>query len=117
MAVDKTDIGQKAHDAAVNDTERRLKRSGLTRSYYLLKLKALCECTKPISCIRGKEADGGTVDFIDVPDNSVQLNAVKTVIALYGDEAPAKHTVDVAGSLMAAVAARLGNGTDAKPKD
>lgn len=72
-----------------------------------MKLKALCECTKPISCIKGKDADGGTVDFVDIPDNSVQLNAVKTVIALYGDEAPAKTQVDLVGSLMAVVASHL----------
>ena len=111
------EIGQKAHDAVTSNTERRLKRAGLTRSYYLIKLKSLCEATKPISCIKGKEADGGTVDFVDVPDNRVQLDAVKTVISLYGDEAPVKQQVDVTGSLMAAVAARLGDGTDAKPKD
>jgi hypothetical protein len=59
----------------------------------MTKLKALCEATKPISCIRGKEADGGTVDFIDVPDNQVQLGAVKEVIALYGDRAAEKVAV------------------------
>lgn len=73
------------------------------------KLKALCEATKPISCIKGKEADGGTVDFVDVPDNQVQLGAVKTIIDLYGDKAPDKHKIehdlaaDVPARIMAAV--------------
>ena len=61
------------------------------------KLKELCEATKPISCIKGKEADGGTVDFVDVPDNQVQLGAVKTVIELYGDKAAEKHDVTSGG--------------------
>jgi len=108
---------EQAANIAISKTERLLKRHGLTRSFYLLKLKSLCDATKSISCIKGKEADGGTVDFVDVPDNRVQLDAVKTVIGLYGDEAPKKQEVDLTGSLMAAVAARLGDGADVKPKD
>jgi hypothetical protein len=106
-----------AADYAISQTAKRLKKAGLSRTYTYNKLKSLCEATKPISCIRGKEADGGTVDFVDVPDNRVQLDAVKTVIAMYGDLAPEKHEHDIGGSLMAAVAARLADGTDTKPKD
>jgi hypothetical protein len=97
-----------AHDTAISSTEQRLKRSGLTRSYYLQKLKGLCECTKPISATvihkAGKskgaqDADSTTTDFIDVPDNAVQLNAIKTVIALYGDAAPEKRDVNIHGEI------------------
>lgn len=73
--------------------EKRLEEAGLTRPYYISKLKELCEATKPISCVKGKDADGGTVDFIDIPDNRIQLDAVKTIIDLYGDKAPTKQNV------------------------
>ena len=104
------DIDIKAADYAICQTEKRLKRAGLTRTYYMAKLKDLCEATKPISCIRGKEADGGTVDFVDVPDNAVQLNAVKTIIDLYGDAKPKKLDVNMGGNIMATVAKVLTEG-------
>jgi hypothetical protein len=91
----RTELGQEAGQDVKTLMERRLRRAGLPRSYYMKKLKDLCECTKSISCIRGKEADGGTVDFVDVPDNAVQLNAVKEVIALYGDRAAEKKDVNI----------------------
>ena len=92
-------LGREAGQIVECKTERRLRRAGLTRTYYMTKLKALCEATKPISCIRGKEADGGTVDFIDVPDNQVQLGAVKEVIALYGDRAAEKKNIKHTGNV------------------
>ena len=78
---------------ALNETERRLKRAGLTRSYYLKKLKEFCEATKSVSCVSGKDAGSASVDFVDVPDYRIQLDAVKTIIDLYGDKAPAKQDV------------------------
>ena len=92
-----TEIGQEAGKIARCQTEQRLRRAGITRTYYMQKLKDLCEATKQISCIKGKEADGGTVDFIDVPDNQVQLGAIKTIIELYGDKAvpTQKHEIDL----------------------
>ena len=104
------DDSEKAADIAICQTEKRLKRAGLTRTYYMQKLKDLCEATKPISCVRGKEADGGTVDFIDVPDNTVQLNAVRTIIDLYGDSKPKKLDVNMGGNIMATVAKVLTEG-------
>ena len=86
-------------DKVICKTEQRLKKAGLTRSYYMKKLKDLCEAQKAISCIKGKEADGGTVDFIDVPDNQVQLGAVKEVIALFGDRAAEKKNIKHTGDL------------------
>jgi hypothetical protein len=94
---------EQAADTAIKQTEQRLRRAGLSRTYTYNKLKLLCEATKPISCIRGKEADGGTVDFVDVPDNRVQLDAVKTVIGMYGDVAPDKHVVDLKQPLIVEV--------------
>jgi hypothetical protein len=46
-----------------------------------------------------------------------KLDAIKLAAALMGMEAPQKHEFDLTGSLMAAVAARLSDGTDAKPAD
>ncbi len=103
-----------AADKAISRTHELMESIGLTRPYYLTKLKDLCEATKPISCVRGKEkdADGGTVDFIDVPDNRVQLDAVKEVIALFGDRAPEKKQVSLDASLMSLVAAQLAGEKD-----
>lgn len=103
QTMDDSQLDIKAAETAICQTEKRLKRAGLSRSYYMRKLKDLCEATKPISCIRGKDADGGTVDFVDVPDNMVQLNAVRTVIDLYGDKKPIKADVNLGGNIMATV--------------
>lgn len=65
-----------AGKAATAMTEKKLAAAGLSRPYYLKKLKALCEATKS-----------------DVPDNSVQLQAIRTVIDLYGDRAPVKSEI------------------------
>ena len=108
--MDDSQLSIQAADMAICQTEKRLKRAGLTRTYYMQKLKDLCEATKPISCIRGKDADGGTVDFVDVPDNAVQLNAVKTIIDLYGDAKPKKLDVNMGGNIMATVAKVLSEG-------
>lgn len=77
-----------AADEVICLREQRLRKAGLSRSYYMEKLKELCEAQKTVSCVGGKDAGSGTVDFVDVPDNAVQLGAVKVVAALYGDLAP-----------------------------
>ena len=86
---------------AINETEKNLKKHGISRAFYMKKLKELCDAQKQISCVSGKEANGGTVDFIEVPDNAVQLNAVKEIIMLYGDRAALKvdNTHDTTGNL------------------
>ena len=92
---------------ALNETERRLKRAGLTRSYYLKKLKEFCEATKSVSCVSGKDAGSASVDFVDVPDYRIQLDAVKTIIDLYGDKAPTKQTLDVSGEVAGVLSPEL----------
>ena len=87
------EAGRQALDNALTERQKELKRIGLSRRYYLKKLKSLCEATKPISCIQGKDADGGTVDFVDVPDNRVQLDSVKEVIKLWGDYPAEKREI------------------------
>ena len=101
---------------------QELEAIGLTRPYYAQKLKELCEATKPISCIKGKEADGGLVDFVDVPDYRVQLDAVKTIIGLYGDNAPVKteseevHTFGLSPELQEMFDAIYANGKKKRGK-
>lgn len=75
------------------------------------KLDQMLECTKPISCIRGKEADGGTVDFVDVPDNQAQLKALDMVLDIRGLRAAKKSEVKVEG--IEDILRRL----DGKPQD
>ena len=86
-------------DKVICKTEQRLKKAGLTRSYYMKKLKDLCEAQKSVSCVSGKDAGAGSVDFVDVPDNQVQLGAVKEVIALFGDRAAEKKNIKHTGDL------------------
>lgn len=82
-----------AREQAAQKVLDGLQSAGLTRAYYLDKLKELCEATKSISCISGKDAKSDSVEFVDVPDHRIQLDAIKTVIDLYGDKAPVKSDV------------------------
>ena len=107
--MEKAEACQKAHDDAVASIPKMLEADGLPRSAYRTVIKECLSATRSISCLSGKEADGGTVDFVDVPDYRVRLEAGKVLIALYGDNAPDKKEISIEGSLMAAVAAHLGN--------
>lgn len=92
--MDKQTAGELAAEFAREHTmDLQLQAAGLTRPYYLDKIKELCEATKTVSCVGGKDAGSGSIDFVDVPDYPVQLNAVKVVIDLYGDKAPTKTDV------------------------
>ena len=91
--------GQKAGEIARCKTVERLRRAGITRSYYMEKLKSLCEAQRTVSCISGKDAGSGSVDFVEVPDNQVQLGAVKEVIALFGDRAAEKKDFNLSGEV------------------
>lgn len=93
---------------AISMTEKRLKRAGLTRPYYMQKLKEFCEAQKTVSCVGGKDAGSGSVDFVDVPDYRIQLDAVKTIIDLYGDKAPAKQEHEIKGPVQIAIIDRFG---------
>jgi hypothetical protein len=91
----------------LNAAEKRLKRAGLSRSFYLKKLKEFCEATKTVSCVSGKDAGSGSVDFVDVPDYRIQLDAVKEIIGLYGDKAPARQELAVSGEVVGALSPEL----------
>lgn len=104
LATMDADIESKAGEDAVCTTERRLKRYGLGVAYRYQKLRDLCDATKQISCIKGKDADGGSVDWVEVPDNAVQLNAIKEVFSLSGESKPKKIDVNMGGNIAATVA-------------
>ena len=98
------EIGQRITNELNKELLQHLEEAGLTRPYYIQKLKDLCEATKPISCQiinkagkdkSAKDADSMTTDFVEIPDNRVQLDTIKTIIDLYGDRAPVKQEVDL----------------------
>lgn len=80
---------EKAAKFAMSQTERELKRAGLSLSFGMKKLKALLDAQKTVSCISGKDAGAGSVDFVEVPDNPTQLKALDMLFTL-GDHYPAK---------------------------
>lgn len=82
-------IGEEAARRAECVVRREMEKAGLGLDRGLKKLDELLECTRPISCIKGKDADGGTVDFVDVPDNPSQAKALDMLFTL-GDYYPDK---------------------------
>jgi hypothetical protein len=112
-------LSSEASKEVMCETRRRMEESNLGLTRGLSKLDQLLEATKPIAAtvIRkaGKDkdahdADSATTDFIEVPDNQAQAKALDMLLSL-GDYYPDKKfkgTVNVEGSIMAAVAARLG---------
>jgi hypothetical protein len=97
------EAGKVALKESLTARQRELRRSGLTRKYYREKLKSLCDATKPISCIvahgKEKDADSQTTDFIEVPDNAVQLKATIEVIKLWGDYPAEKKELSGPGGI------------------
>jgi len=84
--------------------------------YFLDRIKYLCEATKPISCIKGREADGGTVDFVDVPDNQAIAKGVDIGLSLgdYYPDKKIKADIKLKGDLKISIIDRFG--ADHKPK-
>lgn len=69
--------------------QNALERAGLTDTYQAAKLASLTEATKVISCNifvdkdgNMKEADGKSQDFVEVPDNAIQLKALEHIASL-----------------------------------
>lgn len=96
------EIGQRITNELNKELLQHLEEAGLTRPYYLQIIKECCEATKSISCNiinkpgkdkSPRDADSTTMDFVDVPDYRIRLDAVKTIIDLYGDKAPAKQDI------------------------
>jgi hypothetical protein len=80
---------EKIRDGEFSATQAAMQKADLGLGRGLQKLNQLLEATKPISCIKGKEADGGTVDIVDVPDNQTQVKALDILLTL-GDHYPGK---------------------------
>jgi hypothetical protein len=64
------------------DTSALMDKAGLTDDRLFEKLDALVEAQRTVSAIGGKDANAGTVDFVDVPDNPVQLKALEMAFKL-----------------------------------
>jgi hypothetical protein len=56
--------------------------TGLTDERLSGKLQDLLEAQRTVSAVGGKDANAGTVDFVDVPDNPVQLKALEIALKL-----------------------------------
>jgi hypothetical protein len=50
----------------------------------LEKCDELFDAKKAVSCVGGRDAGAGTVDFVDVPDYRIQLDAMKLICELSG---------------------------------
>ena len=64
---------------------------GLTDEKLVGKLSELLEAQKTVSAVSGKDANAGTVDFVDVPDSPVQLKALEISLKLK-DKFPTNRT-------------------------
>jgi hypothetical protein len=125
------ELGKKAGEIAMCETKRQMEAAGFTFPRLMEKLNDLMNAQKPIAATvvhkagKGKgarDADESTTDFIDVPDNQVQIKALDMAFTLRDDYPMKKIKADVnhSGSIMAAVASHLSQGTEKtenKPKD
>jgi hypothetical protein len=61
-----------------------MEKSGLGNSVLLSKHRELLNASRTVSAISGKDANAGTVDFIEVPDSPVQVKALDLAYKLRG---------------------------------
>ena len=64
--------------------QKALNKAGATDAYLTKKNFELLNATKTVSCVSGKDAGSGTVDFVDVPDYQVQLGALEKAYKVKG---------------------------------
>ncbi|MEN6337038.1 MAG: hypothetical protein ABFE01_22505 [Phycisphaerales bacterium] len=64
-------------------TEARFRRA-FSDKKLIDKAKELFDAKKTVSCVGGKDAGAGTVDFVDVPDYRVQLDTMKFIAEVSG---------------------------------
>lgn len=109
------------------ETRRLMEKAGFTFPRLMEKLDDLMNAQKPIAATvihkagKGKgarDADESTTDFIDVPDNQVQIKALDMAFTLRDDYPCKKVKADVthSGSIMAAVAAHMSEPEKPKKK-
>ncbi|HSW65048.1 MAG TPA: hypothetical protein VLH56_17315 [Dissulfurispiraceae bacterium] len=95
-----------------------MEKAGFTFQRLMEKLDELMNAQKPIAATvvhkagkgkGAKDADETTMDFVDVPDNQVQIKALDMAFTLRDDYPCKKIKADVNhfGSIMAAVSAHL----------
>lgn len=75
-----------------------LEKAGITDEFLGKLHREQCYATKVISAIGGKEANGGTVDFVDVPDNTARINAMKLAYQIKGhlvEKTETKHSGNI----------------------
>lgn len=109
---EETQDGILAGQEIANERQKFMEKKGLGLDYLLVRIKYLCEATKPISCVKGKDADGGTVDFIDVPDNAAIAKGVDLGLNVGGFYPPKELKADInhSGNIMATVIEALNDG-------
>ena len=61
-----------------------MEKSGLGNAVLLSKHRELLNASKTVSAISGKDANAGSVDFIEVPDSTVQVKALDLAYKLRG---------------------------------
>lgn len=77
------DPNQAAYENKINlDIDSLMAKAGLTDDRLFSKLENLVEAQRTVSAVGGRDADAGTVDFVDVPDNPVQLKALEMAFKL-----------------------------------
>lgn len=68
-----------------SEMARALEKAGVTSDRIARKVADLMDAKKVVSAVAGKDAGAGTVDFVDVPDNQVQLKAAELAGKFRGD--------------------------------
>jgi hypothetical protein len=118
MSKQDQDISLQASNNALCKTRQQMEKAGFTFPRLMEKLDDLMNAQKPIAATvvhkagkgkGAKDADETTMDFVDVPDNQVQIKALDMAFNLRDDYPCKKIKADVnhSGSIMAAVASHL----------
>jgi hypothetical protein len=92
-----------------------MEKAGLSDDVLLAKHVELLNAQKTISAIGSKEANGGTVDFVDVPDYQTQKGALEMAYKLKGafiDKQEVKHSGEIIQKIERVVVRPNGNATN-----
>ena len=77
-----------------------LDKAGVTDERIAEKISNLLDAKKTVSCVSGKDAGAGSVDFVDVDDNTVQLNTAKLASQLRGHLTEKGGDTNINGSVI-----------------
>lgn len=78
---------------------KELEKCGMTFQFAALKHKELMEANKTVSCVAGKDAGAGTVDFVDVPDWSARAKGLDMYYSVRGAYAAKKLDATIRGDV------------------